>query len=107
MLAAFINAKLPSGFSMTACHLPALRIRFLWRAAVVTLPGKNAPAALLESWRGISGRCGSLQDLIFECHAFGVIFFKPFFRGVYICEHLEMIGIADLFARVDVDQDCH
>jgi Phage integrase, N-terminal SAM-like domain len=53
------------------------------------------------------GRCGSLQNLIFECNAFGIVFFEPCFRRVGICKDLEMVGIADLFARVDVDQDCH
>jgi hypothetical protein len=27
--------------------------------------------------------------------------------GVEICEHLEMIGVTDLLARIDVDEDCH
>jgi hypothetical protein len=49
----------------------------------------------------------SLQDLIFECHAFGVIFLEPCFRGVDVCEHLEMLRVTDLLARVDVDEDCH
>ena len=43
----------------------------------------------------------SLRDLIFECRAFGVIFLEPYFRGVGVCEHLEMIGITDLLARVE------
>jgi hypothetical protein len=38
----------------------------------------------------------SLQDLILECHAFGVIFLKPCFRGVGVREHLEMISVTDL-----------
>ncbi len=49
----------------------------------------------------------SLRDLIFECRAFGVIFLEPYFRGVGVCKHLEMIGVTDLLARVDVDEDCH
>jgi hypothetical protein len=38
-----------------------------------------------------------------ERHAYGVIFLEPCFCGVSVCEHLEMIGITDLLARVDVD----
>ena len=53
-------------------------------------------------------RCrASFQDLILECHAFGVIFLEPCFRGVDVCEYLEMIDVTDLLARVDVDEDCH
>jgi hypothetical protein len=40
-------------------------------------------------------------------HALRVVFLKPFFRGVDIRKYLEMFGIADSLARVDVDQDCH
>ncbi len=47
----------------------------------------------------------SLRDLIFECRAFGVIFLEPYFRGVGVCKHLEIIGVTDLLARVDVDED--
>lgn len=28
------------------------------------------------------GRCGSLQNLVLKGHAFGIVFLKPFFRGV-------------------------
>src|SRR5713226_7000966 len=50
----------------------------------------------------------SLQNLIFECLAFGVVFLEPGFRGVDICKHLEMLGIADLFACIHVNEDaCH
>jgi hypothetical protein len=40
----------------------------------------------------------SLQDLILECHAFGIIFLEPSFRGVDIYKHFEMLGVADRFA---------
>src|SRR5229473_2678974 len=49
----------------------------------------------------------SLRDLIFECRAFGVIFLEPCFRSVCICKDLQMVGIADLLARVDIDDVCH
>ena len=39
---------------------------------------------------------------MFERHAFGVIFLKPFFGGVDIREHLDMVGVADLFAGIEV-----
>src|ERR1700730_4952469 len=47
------------------------------------------------------------RDLIFESDAFGVIFLEPCFRGVGVREDLEMLGVTDLLARVDVDEDCH
>ena len=37
----------------------------------------------------------------------GVIFLEQCFRGVGAREHLEMLGVTDLLARVDVDEDCH
>jgi hypothetical protein len=66
-----------------------------------------APRLRSTAWQGSrGGRSGSLQDLIFECHAFRVIFLKPCFRGVRICKDLQVVGIADPFACVDVDEDC-
>src|SRR4029077_1224286 len=49
----------------------------------------------------------SFQNLILKRHALGVVLLEPCFRGVRICEHFEMIGIADLLAGVDVNQDGH
>jgi hypothetical protein len=42
--------------------------------------------------------CGSLQNLILKSNAFRVVLLEPCFRGVQIGKHLEMIGVADLFA---------
>jgi hypothetical protein len=44
----------------------------------------------------------SLHDLILERPALGIVLLEPSFRSVDICEHLEMIGVADLFAGIDV-----
>ena len=72
------------------------------------VPGVTAPRAFQQRNPLSGSRPGhSLQDLIFECHAFGVIFLEPCFRGVDVCEHLEMLRVTDLLARVDVDEDCH
>ena len=43
---------------------------------------------------------------LFECHAFGVIFLEPCFRGVGVCEHLEVVSVADFLAGIDVNPDC-
>jgi hypothetical protein len=51
------------------------------------------------------GRSGSLQDLVFERYPFGVIFLEPFFRGVDIRKHFDMVGVADLFACIHVNED--
>jgi hypothetical protein len=50
------------------------------------------------------GRCGSLQNLILKGHAFGTVFLEPGFRGVGGGEDLDVLGIADLLACVDVDK---
>ena len=62
-------------------------------------PGACRP----EPW--CAGRSGSLQNLIFECHAFGIVSLKPFFRGVSGGEDLDVLRIANLLAGVDVDKD--
>jgi hypothetical protein len=45
--------------------------------------------------------------LVFEGYAFGVVFLEPGFRGVGIRENLDMLGVANLLACVDVDKDGH
>jgi hypothetical protein len=47
----------------------------------------------------------SLQDFILERNAFGIVFLEPDFRGVGGGEHLQMVLVADLFVRIDVDPD--
>jgi hypothetical protein len=37
---------------------------------------------------------GSLKNLILERDAFGIVFLEPFFRGVDVREHLDMVSIA-------------
>jgi hypothetical protein len=39
-------------------------------------------------------RCGSLKNLVFEGDAFRIVLFEPCFRGVPICEHLKVLGVA-------------
>jgi hypothetical protein len=45
--------------------------------------------------------------VIFKRNAFGIVFFKPCFRGIGIGEHLDVLSTADLLAGVDVDKDGH
>jgi len=67
-----------------------------------------APRPRSTAWQGWFGaRSGSLQNSYSIATLPGVIFLEPRFRGVDVCEHLEMIGVTDLLARVDVDEDCH
>jgi hypothetical protein len=40
----------------------------------------------------------SLQDLIFECRAFGIVRLEPLVRGDRIGKHLEIIGVASIRA---------
>ena len=49
----------------------------------------------------------SLQNLIFKSNAFRVVFLKPFFRSVRGGEDLDVLGLANLFAGVDVDKNDH
>jgi hypothetical protein len=84
----------PAGFRVRECsRLPA---PMATAAASIDSDavGRGGVAGLLIGSRG-RPRSGSLQNLIFECHAFGVIFFEPCFRGGDVYEYLEMIGITD------------
>jgi hypothetical protein len=59
------------------------------------------------------GKDGSAPDAVHSktsysnATPFGVILLKPCFRGVGVREHLQMLGVTDLLAGVDVDEDCH
>jgi hypothetical protein len=48
-------------------------------------------------------RSGSIQNLIFERHPFRIVFCEPFLGGVFVGEDLQVIGVADLLAGVDVE----
>jgi hypothetical protein len=45
--------------------------------------------------------------VICKRNAFRIVFLEPSFGGVDIREDLEVIGVADLLAGVDVDPDRH
>ena len=48
-----------------------------------------------QAWRKQSGgQCGSFQNLVLKGHAFGIVFLKPFFRGVSGGEDLDVPGVA-------------
>jgi hypothetical protein len=70
----------------------------------------QAPARQLPAPGSQAIACGpaagtaSFQNLLFESDAFGIIFLKPFFRGVSGGEDLDVLGVANLLARVDVDK---
>jgi hypothetical protein len=49
----------------------------------------------------------SLQNVILERDTFGVVFCEPRFRSVQTCKDLEMVGIADLLARIHVNEYGH
>jgi hypothetical protein len=42
------------------------------------------------------GRYGSLQNLVLERDALGVVLLEPGFRGILIDEHLDVLDIANL-----------
>src|SRR5258705_5604735 len=43
---------------------------------------------------------GSLQDLISKHNAFRIVVLEPFISGFWRRKHLEVIGVADVFARI-------
>ena len=49
----------------------------------------------------------SLQNLILEGDPFGIVFLELCFRGVRICEDLEVVAVSNLLARIHVDQHGH
>jgi hypothetical protein len=46
----------------------------------------------------------SFQNLVFERDAFRVVLLKPCLSSVRIGEYLNVVLVADLFARIDVKQ---
>ena len=52
----------------------------------------------------MTARSVKANDRIFES---GIVFREPDFRGVRVCEHLEVVGIANLLVGVDVDKNGH
>lgn len=55
--------------------------------------------------RRYGARCGSLQNLIFEHHAFRIILLQPCFRGVLAGKDLEVVEVTNFRARVDINPD--
>jgi hypothetical protein len=45
----------------------------------------------------------SLQDLILECHAIGVIFLEPSVRSFFVRKNFEMAGVANMMSGIDID----
>jgi hypothetical protein len=57
-----------------------------------------------KSKAALVGGLFQFQNLILKGHAFGVVFFEPFFRGVRGGKNLDVLGVANLLAGVDVDK---
>src|SRR5258708_31062081 len=45
--------------------------------------------------------------MVLAGHAFGIVLLEPRFRGVLDGEYLDVLGIANLLAGVDIDEDSH
>jgi hypothetical protein len=43
------------------------------------------------------------DHIIFECHAFGVIFLEPSVRSFFVRKNFEMFGVANIESGVDID----
>jgi hypothetical protein len=63
--------------------------------------------AATRRFKTYAGRCGSLQNLIFERETLWVVFLKPRFRRVLVCKDLQMIAVTNLLSGVDVNPDRH
>jgi hypothetical protein len=46
-----------------------------------------------------------IRDLILKGDAFGIVFLKPFFSSIRGSEYLDVLGVANLLAGVDIDKD--
>jgi hypothetical protein len=46
-----------------------------------------------------------IRDRIFKCRAFRVVFLKPFCGSIRGGEHLDVLGVGNLLAGVDVNKD--
>jgi hypothetical protein len=57
------------------------------KITVHEIPKRRGNPKLNQWWKASGDRCGSLQNLIFERHPFGVVLLEPFSRGVDIREH--------------------
>jgi hypothetical protein len=87
------------------------------RAGPAELLGGAKAFRLRREYSGWSARCYPdrvtaprsirFDHIIFKRDALRVVLRKPCFSSVDVGEHLQMIGVADLLARVDVDEDCH
>ena len=62
--------------------------------------GQDSKAAW--SWRPIS-----FQNLIFEGNAFRIILCKARISGLLTSKHLEMVGVSNVLAGVDIDKNSH
>ena len=47
----------------------------------------------------------SLQQFIFECDAFGIVYLEPPLCGLGIGEGLDVIGVADAVSAIDINPD--
>jgi hypothetical protein len=81
-------------------------------------PADECDRVLIGAYRGrprarqreidlVERAAGSLNDLIFERDALGIIFLELFFRGVNIRKNLHVVGVANLFGCINVDKDGH
>jgi hypothetical protein len=53
------------------------------------------------------GRCGSLQNVVFERDALGVVLLELPFGGFLIGEYLDVVNVADFLRCVDVNEHGH
>jgi hypothetical protein len=102
--AEFMSATKPSA---SIPIIPAnFQLRFrpsmLEPVAIGMLELLQEPPFTLCGTRQHPGRA-SLQDLIFECRAFGIVLLEPFVRGDRIGKHLEMIGVANMVFGIYVN----
>jgi hypothetical protein len=67
---------------------------------------RKEPSLIATPSGGFLAPAGSRSYLVFESNSFRIVFCEPGLRGVGGRKDLNMIGLADLLARVDVKPDC-
>jgi hypothetical protein len=77
---------------------------------------RNRPAAFRSSLASVgsigartggSGRSGSLQNIIFERHAFRIVLVQSRLAGFLAREDFKVIDVANFLADIDVNPDGH
>jgi len=71
------------------------------------IKARRAFSELTRAPGHLAGACSLDYSLVFERDAFRIAFLKPRFRGVLVRENLQVVLVANVLARIDIDQNGH